>query len=433
MNTTEELNKITKEEKKLYNKKQNNIKLYKIYRVFAWDLFFYYAIIYLFFTIEKKLTPAQILELNAFYIFFQFLMQIPCTLVIQKLGKRKSLILANFVAVVHILIIMFAGNFNALLFSQFLCAFAYGIKMTCESDMLYDSLEHGEHRGSKFAKIDGKATSRYYYIDAISAVLSGFLFVVNSYIPLILCLLILILTFILSINFEEINDPHEEKKKIKIKEEISNIKDAFKTIVQSNRLRGLIIFNAIFIGLMQILTNIRNTALIEINIPEQYFGIIFAVLGIISGISARFQGKIHNRFRNKTLTILSLPTAISCLLMGVIILCKFDTTVSFIIIFILFMLQYITKGAYYTTIKRYLNNFTTSEKRVKISTTKNLCEFIISSALVFLASKILEFVSIGNASLIIGCIFIITIVLTLDYMRKYVGLEPEEYDEKEII
>lgn len=425
-----EVRELTKEEKELNKKKQNNIKLYPVYRIFSWDLLFYYAIIYLFLTIEKGISPAEVLQFDAFYIFFKFLMQIPCTLLIQKLGKRKSIIIANFVAALHILIIMFAINFEMLLVSQMLCAFAYIIKGTCETDMLYDSLERGEKRGATFAKIDGKANSKYYYIDAVSAILSGFLFVINSYIPLALCFTILVITFLVSIKFEEI---HPEKGRMRIKEEIKNIRYAFRNIFKSKRLKSLLLFNAIFIGLIKILQNVRNTVLIEIGMPEQYFGVIFAILGIIAGIAARNQGKIHKRHRNKTLTFLSLPTAISCLLIGLVLLCNFNLSITITLVLILFIIQYIMRGPYYVLIKQYFNNFTNSEKRVRIATTNNLCENAIASLLVLGASFILDLVHIKFTMIIVGCIAIIGFVLLLDYMRDTVGLKPEQYSKKEIL
>ena len=73
-------NEISKEEIELERKKKNNIKLYSKYRIFSWDLLFYYAIIYLFLTIEKKISPAQVLQFDAFYILFRFMVQIPSTL-----------------------------------------------------------------------------------------------------------------------------------------------------------------------------------------------------------------------------------------------------------------------------------------------------------------------------------------------------------------
>lgn len=426
----EEKIELSKEEKELQRKKENNIKIYPFYRIFSWDLLFYYAIIYLFLTIQKKITPAQVLQFDAFYLFAKLLMQIPCTLFIQKFGKRKSLVIANLVAAIHVLFIIFAPNFNILLFSQLLCAFAFIIKATCDTDMLYDSLEHNEKRGGIFAKIDGKAMSRFYYVDAISAVLAGFLYVVNPYIPMVLCFLTFILTFILSVKFEEI---HTGKGKMEIKEEIRNIRYGFRNILKSNRLKNLLLFNAMFVGIVKILSNLRNTALVEVGLPQAYFGVIFALMGITLGISTRFQEKIHEHYRNKTLTALVVPMVLSCILMGFVMLSGFKQEVSVVMIVLLLLVQCLVRGPYFVLIKRYFNNFTDSEKRIKISTANNLCENAIASILVFLASFILDFIAIQYTTLIVGFIFLVIFVLILDSMRKTVGLKPEDYNKKEIL
>ena len=220
---------------------------------------------------------------------------------------------------------------------------------------------------------------------------------------------------------------------MKIREELKNIKAGFKNIFKSKRLKSLLFFNAIFIGLIKILQNLRNTVLIEIGMPEQYFGIIFAVMGIIMGTAARNQGRIHKKYRNKTLGFLSIPTAVSCLLIGVILACDFNLTITIPLVLILFMVQYIMRGPYYILIKQYFNNFTNSEKRIKIATTNNLCENAIASLLVFGASFILEYIPIAYTMIIIGCIAIIGFVVLLDFMRQRVGLKPEEYSQKEIL
>lgn len=421
---------LSKEEQEIKRKKENNIKLYPFYRIFSWDLLFYYAIIYLFLTIEKKITPVQVLEFDAFYLLSKLFMQIPCTLFIQKFGKRKSLIIANAVGVIHVLFIIFAPNFSVLLLSQFLCAFTFIIKAICDSDMLYDSLEHNEKRGGIFAKIDGKALSKFYYIDAISSILSSFLFVVNPYIPMILCLSTFFITFILSTKFEEI---HSEKGRMHVREEIKNIRYGFRNIFKSKRLRNLLLFNALFIGIIGIMRNLRNTVLVEIGVQEQYFGIIFALTAITLGISTKFQEKVHNRFRNRTLTILAIPMAFSCMLIGFVMLANFNVNVTITMVVILLMIQSIVRGPYYVLIKRYFNNFTDSQKRIKIATANNLCENAIASLLIYAASFILNFAEVQYTTIIIGCFFIITFVLLLDNMRKTVGLKPEEYDKKEIL
>lgn len=430
---TKELEKTANEileDKILKYKKQKNIELYKLYRVFSFDLLFYYAIIYLFLTIQKGITASQVLQFDAFYIFFKFLTQIPSTILIQKIGKRKSIIIANFIVAIHALVIIFATNFNWLLLSQFLCAFGFVIKATCETDLLYDSIEHGEKRGSTFAKIDGKATSRHYYIEAISSIISGFLFVLNAYIPMILCFLILLATAIISVKFEDIQG---KLKKNKIRDEFKNLKYSIRNIFKSKRLKSLLIFNGLMVAMIKILQNLRNTVLLEVGMPEQYFGIIFAILGIISGIATRNQHKIHRKYRNKTLTFLALPTTISCLLLGIILMLKLDNKITIPIIFIIFSIQYIMKGPYNIIIKRYFNNFTDSQKRVKIATVNNLIENLIASALIFGASYILEILPIDYTLIIVGCISVISMVLLLDYMRGTVGLKMEQYSKKEIL
>ncbi len=418
------------EDKIIKSKKQKNIELYKSYRAFSYDLLFYYAIIYLFLTIEKGITATQVLQFDAFYIFFKFLTQIPSTILIQKIGKRKSIIIANFIVVIHALIIIFAQNFTWLLASQLLCAIGFVIKATCETDLLYDSIEHGEKRGATFAKIDGKATSRHYYIEAISAVISGFLFVINPYIPMVLCFLILLGVAILSTKFEDIQG---KLPKSKISEEFRNLKYSFRNIFKSKRLKSLLLFNGLMVAIIKILQNLRNTVLLEVGMKEQYFGIIFAVLGIISGIATKNQDKIHKKYRNRTLTFLSMPTTISCLILGILLMFKIDTKISIPIILILFTIQYIMKGPYYVLIKRYFNNFTNSEKRVKISTVNNIVENLIASILIFGASFILNIIPINYTLIVIGVVSVIAMALLLDYMKGTVGLKMESYGKREIL
>lgn len=418
------------EDKMLKYKKQKNVELYKSYRVFSFDLLFYYAIIYLFLSMEKGLAPAQILQFDAFYILFRSCVQIPSTIIIQKIGKRKSIIFANIIMAIHMLFIIFAPNFNILLISQLLCALGYTIKATCETDILYDSIEHGEKRGSTFAKIDGKATARHYYVEAASAVIAGFLFVINSYIPMILSFLVLLWVAIISTKFEDIE---VKKEKVRISEEFRNLKYSFRNIFHSKRLTSLLIFNSLMVSMIKIMQNLRNTVLLEIGMPEQYFGLVFAALGIISGIATKNQDRIHKKFRNTTLTFLVFPTAISCLLLGIFLMFNINIEIMLPVVLVLFTIQYIAKGPYHVLIKRYLNNFTNSEKRVKIATVNNLIENLIVSILIFGASSILNVLEVDITLIIIGCISTICVVIVLDKMRHTVGLKPDEYNKKEIL
>ena len=213
---------------------------------------------------------------------------------------------------------------------------------------------------------------------------------------------------------------------------MKDLKHSFKFMMQSDRLKYLFIFGSSFAALLGVLVSLRSGTFEQIGVPEQYFGVVFAALGIISGITAKNQNRIHNRFTNKTLAVISIPTAISCILVGFCVLGNFNFNATLVILIALFLIQFIAKGAFYTLIKRYLNNFTNSAMRNKITSAYNLIESIARATVALITSWLLKITTASNAMLVIGCILTIIIVLLLDKMRNKVGLKPEEYSKKEI-
>lgn len=71
------------------NDEKINIKLYPIYKMFSWDLLFYYAIIFLFLTQVKGISASDVLLGESLYPLFKFIFQIPVTWFIDRFGKEK--------------------------------------------------------------------------------------------------------------------------------------------------------------------------------------------------------------------------------------------------------------------------------------------------------------------------------------------------------
>lgn len=416
---------------KLKAKREKNLKLYIKYKMFSWDMLFYYAIIFLFFTQVKNISASNVLLAEAFYPLFKAVLLLILTVIIEKFGKRKALIIGNIFIALSTLTYIFAVDFYMILLGQFFSAVGFVIKGICETNLLYDSLEKDSKRGARFSKIDGEGSSLYYYIDAMTSVLSGFMFAINGYLPMIFCLIINIVSIVMSVKFEEV-DTLNEKKKVKIGTELNELKNSMSTIFRSKRIKNLILFGAIFSGILGALVSLRSSILSDIKLPAQYFGIIFAVLQIISGISAKNQYRFHKKFRNKTLASLSLPVVISCIFIGLICSLNLNYKVTICVTILAFLIQYIAKGPFYTLIKQYMNNFTTSSLRTKITSLYSLLEGISRSAICFMASFLLKYTNTANTFTILGCIFTIIIVLMLDNMKDKVGLKPEEYSEKDI-
>lgn len=416
---------------KLKAKREKNLKLYIKYKMFSWDMLFYYAIIFLFFTQVKNISASNVLLAEAFYPLFKAVLLLILTVIIEKFGKRKALIIGNIFIALSTLTYIFAVDFYMILLGQFFSAVGFVIKGICETNLLYDSLEKDSKRGARFSKIDGEGSSLYYYIDAITSVLSGFMFAINGYLPMIFCLIINIVSIVMSVKFEEV-DTLNEKKKVKIGTELNELKNSMSSIFRSKRIKNLILFGAIFSGILGALVSLRSSILSDIKLPAQYFGIIFAVLQIISGISAKNQYRFHKKFRNKTLASLSLPVVISCIFIGLICSLNLNYKVTICVTILAFLIQYIAKGPFYTLIKQYMNNFTTSSLRTKITSLYSLLEGLSRSAICFMASFLLKHTNTANTFTILGCIFTVITVLMLDNMKDKVGLKPEEYSEKDI-
>lgn len=412
--------------------KKLNARLYPIYKMISWDLLFYYSIIYLFLTQAKHFSASQVLLGEAFFTASCFIVQIPIGLLVDRFGKKNSLVLANICMCIFTIILIFTKNYSQLLIAFFIDSIGYVIKGICETNILYDSLPKGKKRGGLYSTIDGLAVSRYYIVDAITSLIAGFAFVINPYLPIILCLIANIISTILSTRFRHTQMPDDEKeKKIGAREYFKQLKSAIKFAKKSKRMKCLLIFFGLTSGLLYNMTTFRSGVLEQIQLPEQYFGIVFAISQIAASMCSRAQGLIHKKFRNTTLAHFGIPLTVSCIIIGCLSMVGVNFASTFIVIF-LFVMQGAIKGPYNVLIYRYLNNFTNKKVRTKLATIRNMIYNLFSIAISLLGSLLLNFTNASNAILIVGCMTTIIMILLLDYMRDKVGLKPDKYNEEDL-
>lgn len=432
-------------DKVISKKRVYNQKLYKIYKMISWDLLFYYAISFLFLTQEKGLSTSEIIFADAFYPLFKLIFQFPCTIFVEKVGKRKSLVFANTCIATYILIVIGLTNQFQYIISNLFCALGFIIKGIAETNVLFDSIEDSDHKRTTFSKIDGFAASLYYYLDAITSTIAGFLFIVNPYIPMILCLIFAILSIFIAYNFKEIyykpiessTDKNTKNSNIpfskQLKYYINDLKQAFKFISKSNRLRALILFYATFSTLISVMTTVRRSLLKELDIPNEYFGILFAIWGLIAGFSVNSSTKIQKRFGNQTLSFLSFGYILSLVFSGLVsILYGLPLFLVYFFVLTFISLQYIIKGPFQTLIHRYLGSFSNTSLQTKISSASMFIENISCTIMTFIVSFLTEHASSAQSTLVIGIVFGILLFFILNYMKTRVGLKPEEYSKSDI-
>lgn len=419
------------EEQEVQMMRKTNMRIFPTYKKLSWDFIFFYTINFLFLTQVKGINASDVVLIDSFYYLFGVATQVPATLVIEFLGRKNSIILANILNCIYMIVIIFSKNLFNLIIAEIICSLAFAIKESAEPSLLNESIPPTKNKSTIFAKINEKGMSSYYKINAISTVLAGFLYNINAYIPIILSLTVLIIVTIISTLFI---DPVEKKKKNTIVNlnQIKDIRESFQFVLKSNRIKSLILFSALMTGILSILSNYEISLLEELEVSSGYLGILFAVLGIISSISTKKQEKFHIKFRNKSLSILGILVVVSCILSGIAGKLSNQFRIAIILIIGAYMIKYICVGIYYALIEKYLSNFTNKDIDTKIFTANNLIRSISSAVVGVMASFLLDRMDIAICMIVIGSIFLILIVLMNKYMKTRVGLSPEEYSKEEV-
>lgn len=425
MKSRNELNKI----------RRKNAKLYPIYKMFSWDLLFFYSIEFLFYTITKKVTASEVLVINGIYLLCRIMMQIPAVAITDLLGKRKSIILGNIMLIIYMLILIIVPGAIGIIIANLIFSLGYNIKTIAESNLLYDSVSTRGGEGL-YSKIDAKGGSLYYILDGVASLTAGYLFVMNNYLPMFVCLGFIIISTILSFKFEDIYEVKKEKNNSSgliptLKEYKQDLKTSFKFILKSKRMKAFILFQIVFYSLISIIDTYNGDLLTDIGIPEEQYSMIFAILILIGGISLSLKKPIEKKFKNRTLAFISLMYIGACIVIGAISTMYADNFIIPVIL-VMYVIQRISTSIWYILESKYLKNFTNEDMRNKITFTYEFIGGIAASIFSILGGLLLEVASVQNAFLLVGLIALASMVVTLDYMRTRFGLKPEEYRKEDI-
>ena len=413
--------------------RKRNMKLFPTYKKLAWDYLFFYTINFLFLTQVKNINPADVVLIDAFYSLFGIMAQIPAAFVVEFFGRRNSIILANIINCLYMVIVIFSTNLFNLLTAEIMSAIAFAIKETAEPSLLNESIPKSKSKDKIFAKINQKGASGYYFINAISTILAGWLYEINPYIPISLSLATTVLVTIISIFFiEPIKKKKINFKEISISDNLKEIESSFKFILKSERIKSLLVYTSIIGGLTCTLGTYEVSLLEELNVSGGIMGMIFAGLGIISSLATKKQEQFHQKFKNKSLSIIGIVIISSCIISG--ILGVFANNIKYLIIGIViaYVIKYIVTSIYYNLAEKYLRNFANEEIDTKIFVAKNFLGSILSAVIGLIGSFLLERMSTAYSMTTIGIMAIIITIMLSKYMKTRVGLNPNEYSKEEL-
>lgn len=418
--------------------RKQNMKIYSLYRAVSLDLIFYYAIEFLFLTQVKHISSSDIVLSTAFYGIFMIILQIPASIIVDKIGTKKCTILANIFNSIFVILIMCCSNLKTLIFAQFISALCFSLKDISEAALIKYSIPETKKEGEIFSKLEGKGFKYYYLLNSITSVISGFLYICNPYIPMVLALFFTILAIFMSLGFKDIE---KEKQKVMKKEKVKKqtMRNYFKDLVEgvrfiinSQRLRSLFLYSGIAWGIFCLMGTYRTSLLVDIGTPEQLITTIAAIVGIASAIGSKGQIEFHNIFRNKSLSMILLLTTVSIIISGIVGIFNINYGISVLIIIISFSIISFVKGVSGVLSSRYLSNFSNEKIITQIYAVNAISRNVFRAIIGFLGSYLLRITNTANSTLLVGIILLITTLGIISYMKTRLGLNPEEYDEREI-
>lgn len=112
------------------------MRIFPTYKKFSWDFIFFYTINFLFLTQIKGINASDVVLIDSFYYLFGVATQVPATLVIEFLGRKNSIILANILNCIYMIVIIFSRNLFNLIIAEIICSLAFAIKESAEPSLL---------------------------------------------------------------------------------------------------------------------------------------------------------------------------------------------------------------------------------------------------------------------------------------------------------
>ena len=350
-------------------------------------------------------------------------------MLIETLGNKKSTVICNLLIIFSLLIYIVSQNVVHIIIGDFIYAFGVCIKNISEGNLIYAYLKRKDGNLDRMNDIYGKTSSRYLFLDAITGLSSGILFIINPYLPIILAIIFFIIPTYLSCQLDEVEvDNNVGSHKVVLKEHFKDIK----RILYSKRLIALFLYAAMFAGIIKLTFKYYQAYLTVYQFDARIFGIVYTMITLIKAISSYKQDKIENLNKRRILKIISLPYVIGFIIIGLISTFNSNSLIVLIPFLLILCMQGISMGVYDIYMKRYLSTFVNMKNRTLIITIGNIVENLGRFIVLFIGGIILDNMKIQTSYILIGIVSTVIMLAIVNFMKKRVGLNPEEYKETDI-
>lgn len=235
-------------------------------------------IVYYFQYIGFNLT--KIATLFAIKSVTQIILEIPSGYLADKIGRVKILVLSLIFEIIGLIIILFRTDYNSIIISHVFLGIGFALFSGADSALVYETLKKLK-REKEYKKIYGRCVGIGEISIIISTALGSLIILEGLKLTIILSIITLIIATIITITIKE---PYIKIKKTKIKNEIFNLFNVIKEALNNSKMKYIFIYSFFIMGLSNIIYVYYQPYFNATNVPLFYYGIIFALLSIITAL-----------------------------------------------------------------------------------------------------------------------------------------------------
>lgn len=278
-------------------KLNRSIKIYPLFYGLTADIIFWIIINTLFLTTVKGLTPSQINSIEAIGTSIGIIFQLFLIKIVRKIGNINSVRLGTILLFLSVLLNTISTKYIWFLIAELCYAIGFVFKYM-DNVILIKNLNY-LNKSEEYIKLQIKGSTIYSTITLIISLISGFLFNINPYVPMIINLIICFVNILLTYYIYEV--PINKKEEIK-----SN-----KKIVFNKKIVLLLLLYGLFYSMID--CGQKNSKLfIQLNMQEflslDKVAIYMSIFIFISRISRLISNlgfiKVYNKLKNKTIFLL---------------------------------------------------------------------------------------------------------------------------------
>lgn len=348
-----------------YKENKKTIRIYPIFYALSADLIFFVPIDTLFLTLVKGLNASQIVAMTMIGLLICIVSQKIVIKATNKIGNVNSIRLGTFMLFISSVILTFGNTFISMviyrIINELALMFWNMTSILLRNDLIYFN------KKDKYYIVRNKAKVMYGIATMITALISGYLFNVNKYLPIYISIVIYFIIFIISFKFCEAKIEEDKNK-----QEINTNNKNRKTTVTS-AIFFVILSNAIFYSIIKmgqsnskLFMQYEFQKVLSIEMVTYYITIIVLISRIARIIGNVLFGKLYLKMKDKMSNVLTGLECMSFVLLTLGYFIEFSFALKVIIMSLGFFLILAIRDSFQVYIEDTALKITPKEEQQKV-------------------------------------------------------------------